>query len=106
LSTGTVHVWSTNVSSASPSTWFVHSSDITPASGTFSFTAQPGMVYSLTTTTGQGKGTAASPAPGTLTLPFSDNFDTDAVDQQTRLLSQMQGTFEVENCAGGHTGRC
>ncbi len=33
LSTGAVHVWSTNVSSASPSTWFVHSSDITPTSG-------------------------------------------------------------------------
>ena len=62
LSTGTVHVWSTNVSSASPSNWFVHSSDITPSGGSFSLTVQPGFVYSLTTTTGQGKGTAASPA--------------------------------------------
>ena len=106
LSTAAVHVWTTNVSSASPSTWFVHSTDITPTSGSFSLTLQPGMVYSLTTTTGQGKGTAASPAPGTLTLPFSDNFDTDTIDQQPRLLSQMQGAFEVENCAGGHTGRC
>jgi hypothetical protein len=106
LSTGAVHVWSTNVSSASSSTWFVHSADITPSSGSFSFTAQPGMVYSLTTTTGQGKGTAASPRPGTLSLPYSDNFDSDTVDQQPPLLSQMQGTFEVENCVGGHTGRC
>ena len=62
LSTGTVHVWSTNVNSASSSNWFVHSSDITPSGGSFSLTVQPGFVYSLTTTTGQGKGTAASPA--------------------------------------------
>ncbi len=106
LSAGTVHVWSTNVNSASPSAWFVHSADITPANGSFSLTVQPGFVYSLTTTTGQGKGTAASPGPGTLSLPYSDNFDADAVDQQPPLLSQMQGAFEVESCAGGHTGRC
>ena len=30
LSTGTVHVWTTNVNSSDPSTWFVHSQDITP----------------------------------------------------------------------------
>ena len=77
LSTGTVHVWSTNVSSASPSNWFVHASDITPSGGSFSLTVQPGFVYSLTTTTGQGKGTAASPGPGTLALPYSDSFDSD-----------------------------
>ena len=40
---------------------------------------QPGYIYTLTTTTGQGKGTAASPAQGTLALPYSDNFDSDTV---------------------------
>src|SRR5581483_3745205 len=51
LSAGTVHVWATNVNSSNPSTWFVHSADITPAGGSFSLTLQPGFVYSLTTTT-------------------------------------------------------
>ena len=106
LSTGTVHVWSTNVSSASSSNWFVHSSDITPSGGSFSLTVQPGFVYSLTTTTGQGKGTAASPGPGTLALPYSDNFDSDTAGQQPRYLAQQQGAFEVEPCAGGHSGQC
>ena len=68
-------MWSTNVNSSDPSTWFVHSQDITPANGSFSLTLQPGYVYSLTTTTGQGKGTATSPAQGSLSLPYSDNFD-------------------------------
>ncbi len=106
LSTGTVHVWSTNVNSSSPSNWFVHSADITPSGGSFSLTVQPGYVYSLTTTTGQGKGTAASPAQGTLALPYSDTFDNDTVDQQPPLLAQQQGAFETEPCAAGRSGRC
>src|SRR6185437_7522109 len=106
LSAGTVHVWTTNVSSSDPSTWFVHSQDITPVNGSFSLTLQPGSVYSLTTTTGQGKGTAASPAQGSLSLPYSDNFDSDIAGQQPPYLSQMQGAFEVEPCAGGRTGQC
>ena len=106
LSTGTVHVWSTNVNSASSSNWFVHSADITPSGGSFSLTLQPGQVYSLTTTTGQGKGTAASPAPGTLALPYSDNFDGDTAGQQPRYLAQQQGAFEVGPCAGGRSGQC
>jgi hypothetical protein len=106
LSTGTVHVWSTNVNSSDPSTWFAHSTDITPVNGSFSLTLQPGYVYSLTTTTGQGKGTAASPAQGSLALPYSDNFDSDTAGQQPPYLSQVQGAFEVGPCAGGRTGQC
>ena len=99
-------MWSTDVNSSDPSTWFVHSQDITPAGGSFSLTLQPGYVYSLTTTTGQGKGTATSPAQGSLSLPYSDNFDSDTVGQQPPYLSQMQGAFEVEPCAGGRSGQC
>ena len=106
LSTGTVHVWTTDVNSSDPSTWFVHSADIAPVNGSFSLTLQPGYVYTLTTTTGQGKGTAASPAQGSLALPYSDNFDGDTVGQQPRYLSQIQGAFEVEPCAGGRSGQC
>ena len=63
-------------------------------------------MYSLTTTTGQGKGTAVSPGQGTLSLPYADNFDSDTAGQQPPYLSQMQGAFEVEPCAGGRTGQC
>ena len=106
LSTAAVHVWSTDVNSSNPSTWFVHSQDITPAGGSFSLTVQPGYVYSVTTTTGQGKGTATSPAQGSLSLPYSDNFDSDTAGQQPTDLSQMQGAFEVEPCASGRSGQC
>ncbi|HEV2373982.1 MAG TPA: ricin-type beta-trefoil lectin domain protein [Streptosporangiaceae bacterium] len=106
LSTGTVHVWSTNVDSTSPSAWFVHSTDITPSNGSFSLTLQPGYVYSVTTTTGQHKGTAASPAQGWLPLPYSDSFSTDTVGQQPPYFAQQQGSFQVEPCAGGRAGNC
>jgi glycosyl hydrolase family 59/ricin-type beta-trefoil lectin protein/glycosyl hydrolase family 59 (putative galactocerebrosidase) len=106
LSTGTVHVWATDVNTPGSGPQFAQQASITPASGSYSLTVQPGYIYTLTTTTGQGKGTAASPAQSTLGLPYSDSFDSDTVGQQPRYLSQMQGAFEVEPCAGGRSGQC
>ena len=42
LSTGTVHVWATNVRSNAASDVFVHVRDVTPSAGAFSVTLQPG----------------------------------------------------------------
>ncbi|MBV9384744.1 MAG: ricin-type beta-trefoil lectin domain protein, partial [Streptosporangiaceae bacterium] len=106
LSAGTVHVWATNLNSANPADYFVQQSPITPSGGSYSLTVQPGYVYTLTTTTGQGKGTAVSPGQGTLALPYSDSFDGDTAGQQPRYLSQQQGAFEAGPCAGGRSGQC
>jgi len=106
LSTGTVHVWSTNLSAPAAANTFAQQASITPAGGSYSLTVQPGYVYTLTTTTGQGKGTAASPGQSTLTLPYSDTFAGDTAGQQPRYLSQMQGAFEVAPCAAGRSGNC
>ncbi|HKT02670.1 MAG TPA: ricin-type beta-trefoil lectin domain protein [Rugosimonospora sp.] len=106
LSTGTVHVWSTNVNSSSTSAYLVHASDITPSGGSFSLTLQPGFVYTLTTTSGGGKGTATSPAQGTLALPYTDSFDGYPVGKEARLLADQQGAFEVAACGGSRSGNC
>jgi len=106
LSTGTVHVWSSNVNAPTAANTFVQQASITPSNGSYSLTVQPGSIYTLTTTAGQGKGTATSPAQGSLALPYSDTFDSGAIDQQPRYLAQQQGAFEVEPCAGGRSGRC
>src|ERR1700733_2886437 len=105
LSTGAVHVWATDVNTPGSGPQFAQQSSITPVNGAYSLTVQPGYIYTLTTTSGQGKGTAASPGQGTLPLPYSDNFDTDPAGQQPRYLSQMQGAFEVGPCAGGRSGQ-
>jgi hypothetical protein len=106
LSTGQVHVWSTRVGATSSSEYFVHSADVTPSGGTFTLTLQPGFVYTLSTTTGQAKGTATSPAPAALALPYTDNYDSYPLGREARLLSDMQGAFEVATCGAGRVGRC
>lgn len=105
LSTGTVHVWSTDLSSPNPAGYFVRGQDITPSNGTYSLTLEPGRVYTVTTTTGQGKGTATSPPQATLALPYSDNFDAYPTSTQARYLSDQDGSFEVRPC-GGRPGQC
>jgi len=106
LSTGTVHVWATNLNSQNPANYFVHSQDITPVNGTYSLTLQPGYIYTVSTTTGQGKGTAASPAKASLPLPYTDTFATDATGTEAKYLSDQNGSFEVRPCTGGRTGSC
>jgi Glycosyl hydrolase family 59/Ricin-type beta-trefoil lectin domain len=106
LSTGTVHVWATDVNSPSPSTSLIHTQDITPSNGSYSLTAQPGYIYTLTTTTGQGKGAAVSPAAAALTLPYTDNYEADATGSEPKYLETMQGAYQVEPCANGRTGQC
>jgi hypothetical protein len=106
LSTGTVHVWATNLASSNASDYFVQQPDVTPSAGTYTLSLQPGFVYSLTTTTGQGKGTATSPSSHGLTLPYTDSFDGYPVNTEARYVADMQGAFEVRVCADGRTGRC
>ena len=49
----------------------VRGSDLTATNGTYTLTAQPGRVYTVTTTTGQAPGTATSPQRSQLALPYS-----------------------------------
>jgi len=106
LSTGTVHVWTTNASSNNTADHFVRQADITPSGGRYTLTLQPGRIYSITTTTGQGKGTARGPAGHALALPYSDSFDGYAVGREARYLGDMDGAFEIAACGGGRGGRC
>jgi hypothetical protein len=95
----TVHVWASNFNFAtdSPSQWFVRQPDITPSGGKFTLTVKPGYVYSLTTTTGQGHGTAAGPPPVALALPYRNNLAAGA-DGEPALLDPQDGAFELAPC--------
>jgi hypothetical protein len=101
LFTGTVHVWKTDVNSQ-----FVQQSDVTPAGGSFTFTFAPGSIYSLTTTTGQSKGSATPPPASAFPFPYDDNFDSYAPGQEARYFSALNGSFEIVNCGGGRSGFC
>lgn len=106
LSTGTVRVRATNLRSGNPSEHFVPAADLTPVNGRYSLTVRPGFLYSLSTTTGAGKGTATGPAPAIMGLPHRDSFDGYATGAEAKYLMDMQGAFEVVGCGGGRTGQC
>jgi len=105
LSTGTVHVWATNLGSSNPANWFVQQPNITPSGGSYSLTLQPNCIYSITTTSGQGKGTATSPAPAEMSLPYSDSFSGYPTSSTAKYLAQVEGDFESQPCVG-QGGNC
>ncbi|MEO8592797.1 MAG: hypothetical protein ABI759_05720 [Candidatus Solibacter sp.] len=101
LSTGPVHVWKSD-----PTAQFVQQADIVPVNGSFSFTLAAGAIYSLTTTTGQAKGNASPPPPAPFPFPYSDTFESYSLSGQAKYLFDLNGSFEIANCAGGRTGLC
>jgi Glycosyl hydrolase family 59/Secretion system C-terminal sorting domain/Glycosyl hydrolase family 59 central domain len=106
LSTDTLHVWSTNLNSSSSSSYFMKDGDITPSSGSYSFTFQTGYVYTITTTTGQAKGTVTSPPTAMMDLPYTENFEEDSLGVIPKYFDSFQGAFEVDSCRGGRSGKC
>jgi hypothetical protein len=106
LSTGTVHVWTTDLNSSQECDWFVRQHNITPHNGSFSLTLQPHHIYSLTTTSGQSKGTATPPAQASLKLPYRDNFKSYRAGQLPRYFSTLNGAYETAPCASPHRRMC
>jgi len=108
LSTKPVHVWATKVNSTNDADHFARLADVKPDSyGNFKVTLQPGYVYTFSTVSKPvGRGTAISPAPHPLALPYSDNFNRYVAGQEARYVSDMQGAFEVQPCAAGRRGMC
>jgi hypothetical protein len=62
-------------------------------------------VYSFTTTTGQGKGSAGSPGAAAWRLPYHDDFDGYPNDATPKYVSDLGGTFATAPCRG-RDGRC
>lgn len=100
LSSGTVHIWETNSQKT-----FEHVADVTPDNNTLSYSFEPASLYSLTTTTGQGKGTAQPPLDKPFPLPYSEDFENTAVNHTPKYLADQDGAFEVHPCQQ-RRGRC
>ena len=90
LSTGPLHVWSTDASAS-----FVHGQDIAPTEGqSAQISCAANSIYSLTTTTGQTKGTHAIPPASPFPFPTM-TITRDAAGQTPKYHSDQKGTFEV-----------
>jgi galactosylceramidase len=95
-----VYVWVTNDSHV-----FERVATLHPMNGSFTYTFDPNSLYSLTTTTGQGKGTAEPPPAKAFPLPYRDDFEGIAPSHSPKYLSDQDGAFEVHPC-DGRAGRC
>jgi galactosylceramidase len=95
-----VHIWETNNAHT-----FEHVADIKPKGGGFEYTFDPDSLYSLTTTTGEGKGTAQPPAARPFPFPYADDFDKTPLKHSPKYLSDQDGAFEVRAC-NGRPGQC
>lgn len=100
LAANVVHVWETNAVRT-----FDHVADIEPTGAAFTFTFDPDSLYSLTTTTGQRRGSAQPPPPAPFPLPYHDDFESTPLGRSPKFLSDQDGAFEVHPCAG-RAGRC
>jgi len=100
LSTGVLHLWQSNAAKS-----FEKLGDITPQNGSFVVIFEPDSIYSLTTTTGQGKGAATPPQASPFPFPYSDNFEGTAVGKTPKYFADQNGAFEVAPCTG-RQGQC
>ncbi|MES2222830.1 MAG: galactosylceramidase [Acidobacteriota bacterium] len=100
LSTTSIHIWETNATRT-----FEHVADVSPSHSRFTYLFEPGSLYSLTTTTGQAKGTATPPPDKPIPLPYRDDFETTALNRAPKYLSDQDGAFEVHSCLF-RSGRC
>jgi len=90
LSTGTIHVWKSDANSK-----FIRLPDITPASGSFTLDCSANSVYSITTTTGQQKGSYTIPAPANQPMPLFDDYESYSPGQNPKYHSHQTGSWEA-----------
>ncbi|HXP08735.1 MAG TPA: family 16 glycoside hydrolase [Acidobacteriaceae bacterium] len=100
LAHSTLHVWETNQNRT-----FEHVGDITPHDGGFSYTFEPDSLYTITTTTGQHKGTAVPPPSKPFPFPYHESFEKTPLLRAPAYLSDQDGAYEVHSCRG-KPGRC
>ena len=100
LSNGPVHVWRSNGKSM-----FERLPDSASKGGSFTVVLEPDALYTLSTTTGQAKGTAAPPAAQPFPFPYQDDFEKTPIGGTPRYLADQDGAFEAQPCTA-RKGRC
>ena len=102
LSTGPLAVWFSDEANQ-----FQQLAALKPVGGSVELTLKPNSIYTLTTLTGQKKGTyPAPPASKAFPFPYHEDYDHDTkVGAVPRYHSDIQGVFEVAERPDGK-GRC
>jgi hypothetical protein len=96
LPTGEVHVWRTNQQEQ-----FLHLETVNPVAGNLAVTLDPGAIYTLSTTTGQRKGSPPVPPEGPFPVPYHEDFEAYAPGSMPKYFGDQGGCFEVGPRADG-----
>lgn len=105
LRAGRLHEWCTDLTSDDPAGWFVHEPDPGRVAGSTAVRVAPEQLCTLTTTTGQHRGTAKGPAPAPMPLPFTASTAGPA-GSEPPLFFDVNGAFDLAGCAAGRPGSC
>jgi O-glycosyl hydrolase len=101
-----LQLWVTDLDSDQPENQFAHVGEVRPEGGSFSVKLLPGYIYTLSTTTGQQKGTAMPKATvaDQMELPFGEDFESYGEGKLARFFSDVNGGFETAAGGAGGTG--
>lgn len=108
LSTDRVQVWSTEIDSDDPKDVFAHEGAVKVRDGSFEVQIEPNHVYTLSTTTGQRKGSAEPPADADvrMALPYQQDFEDTGSDLLAPMWQDVNGAYEATPCGGERAGTC
>jgi hypothetical protein len=110
LSGGPVYLWSTDLLSENPADWFVDRGWQEHDAAGIGVLVERGHLYTLSTTTGQHKGSAlpmrkdAGSIP--MPLPYREDFEHIDATHLAPFFQDVAGSFEARPCDGGRTGFC
>lgn len=90
FSLGTVNVWKSNENEQ-----FVKQESITPVNGILKLSLEPKCIYSVTTTTGQQKGTYEIPEEKPFPFPYYEDYEDRKAGDLPKYHSDQTGSFEI-----------
>ena len=97
LKAGPVHVWKSTAAAQ-----FIEQAPLTLSNGKVTLELEPDAIYTLTSTTGQQKGSHGTPPPRKpFPFPFEENFEGYHAGETPRYFSDQKGTFEVATSPKG-----
>jgi galactosylceramidase len=100
LSRAPVHLWRSD-----GKTMFERLPDSASKNGSFIVVLERDAIYTLSTTTGQAKGTALPPAEQRFPFPYQDDFEKTPIGGTPKYLADQDGAFEAQPCTS-RKGRC
>lgn len=100
LRRGKAYIWQTNGTKS-----FERVATVPIRGGTIAYEFEPDSIYTVTTTTGQARGSGRPLPAAPFPMPYADNFDGVPMGRTAKYLSDQDGAFEAVRCEG-RAGMC